>query len=168
MHLLHSKEWSLRYSPGLGNPFGCVVTLCVGEGLRENNATYSALHRFQSLHPLPTIKLGPSGADSLGGGEWACVPSRTLWVSPVNSPVRLGVSPTAATPTGFFQSEVLRLYFIGLEPWVLQSVSLPSCSSWFICTQMWDDPLHQHLLACPSPLATTLLPGCLSLPLLPL
>ena len=36
-------------------------------------------------------------------GGWVCAHSRTLWVSPMNSPVRLGVSPTAAsTPTGVF------------------------------------------------------------------
>ena len=34
-------------------------------------------------------------------GGWVCVHSRTLWVSPTNSPVRLGVSPTATTSTGF-------------------------------------------------------------------
>ena len=34
---------------------------------------------------------------------WVCVPSRALWVSPMNSHVRLGVSPaTASTPTGVF------------------------------------------------------------------
>ena len=34
---------------------------------------------------------------------WACVRSRTLWVSPTTSPVRLGVSPAASsTPTGVF------------------------------------------------------------------
>ena len=34
---------------------------------------------------------------------WACARSRPLWVSPMNSPVRLGVSPTAAsTPMGVF------------------------------------------------------------------
>ena len=45
--------------------------------------------------------MGPSGADSLGG--WVCVHSRPLWVSPANSPVRLGVSPAAASPpTGVF------------------------------------------------------------------
>ena len=47
----------------------------------------------------------------------------TLWVSPRNSPVRLGVSPTAAsTPTGVF-SQCLRLYFPVLEPWVPWSVT---------------------------------------------
>ena len=36
-------------------------------------------------------------------GGWACACSRTLWVSPTNSPVKLGVSPAAAsTPTGFY------------------------------------------------------------------
>ena len=57
---------------------------------------------FQSLPPLLTTKLGPSGADSRVG-RWACVCSRLLWVSPTNSPVRLGFSPAAAsTPMGVF------------------------------------------------------------------
>ena len=57
---------------------------------------------FQSLPPLPTIKLGPSSADSQVGG-WACACSRPLWVSPTNSPVCLGVSPAAtSTPTCVF------------------------------------------------------------------
>ena len=56
----------------------------------------------------------------------------------MNSPMRLGVSPAAATPTGFYRQRFLRLYFPGLELWVVQSVLLPSCPSWFIFTQMWD------------------------------
>ena len=48
-------------------------------------------------------------------------------------------------PHRCFQSVVLRLYFPALEPWVAQSVSLPSCSSWFIHTPMWDHLLHQPL-----------------------
>ena len=64
-------------------------------------------------------------------------------------------------PHRFFQSEVLRLYFPELEPWVAQSVSLPSCSSWFICTRMWDCPVHQLL-----PRHESSLPGCPSAPLL--
>ena len=64
---------------------------------------------FQSLPPLPTIKLGPSGADSPGG--WVCVRSRSLWVSPTNSPVRLGVSPAAAsTLTDVFNQRFEALY----------------------------------------------------------
>ena len=60
---------------------------------------------FQSFPLLPTIKLGPSGADSQVGGF--CVRSRTLWVPPANSPVRLGVSPAAAsTPIGVFSQRL--------------------------------------------------------------
>ena len=53
--------------------------------------------RFQSLPSLPTIKLRPS---------------RPLWVSPTNSPVRLGVSPAAAasTPTGVFNQRFEALF----------------------------------------------------------
>ena len=64
---------------------------------------------FQSLPLLPTIKLGPSGADSRVGG--ACARSRPLWVSPTNSPVRLGVSPAAAsTPMGVFTQRFEALF----------------------------------------------------------
>ena len=41
-------------------------------------------------------------------------------------------------PHRFFLLEALRLYFPALAPWVTRSVSLPSCSSCFIHTQMWD------------------------------
>ena len=42
-------------------------------------------------------------ADCALSSEWVCVHSRTLWVSPTNSSVRLGVFPAAAsTPTGVF------------------------------------------------------------------
>ena len=46
-------------------------------------------------------------------------------------------------PHRFFQSEILRLYFHAMELWVSRSVWLPSCSSRFICTQIWDHSLHQ-------------------------
>ena len=77
------------------------MTLYVGEGLSGSNGARFTLLGFQSFTPLPTIKLGPSGAGSRVGG-----PVHTLgspWVSPTTSPVRLGVSPAAApTPTGAF------------------------------------------------------------------
>ena len=43
-------------------------------------------------------------------------------------------------PHRFFQPEVLKLSFPTLEPWVVWSVSLPSCSSRFIRVQIWDYP----------------------------
>ena len=59
-------------------------------------------------------------------------------------------------PYRCFQSEALRLYFPVLEPWVARSVSLPSCSSQFICSRMWDCPTTSLHPACPSPPASSL------------
>ena len=77
---------------------------------------------FQSLPWLPTIKLGHSGADSrVGGLVYVLGPCGSLQ-RPL-SPVRLGVSPAASTPTGVF-SQRFETLFPTLEPWVVQSVSL--------------------------------------------
>ena len=74
--------------------------------------------------------------------EWvACARSRPLWVSPTSSPVRLGVSPAATSTPCFFSLRGLRLYFPALEPWVVQSVSLPCRSSWFLSVRMWGRDL---------------------------
>ena len=42
-----------------------------------------------------------------------------------------------------FSVRGLKLYFPALEPWVVWSISLPSCSSQFICPRMWDRPVCQ-------------------------
>ena len=87
-------------SLGRGNAGHCAVTLYVGEGPRGSNGARSTLHRLcHSLcYPQSNWALW---CCFLGG--WVCVHSRPLWVSPTNSPVRLGVSPSAAsTPTGVF------------------------------------------------------------------
>ena len=63
---------------------------------------------FQSLPPLPTSKVGPSGADSRVGG---LVHALGSCGSPMNSPVRLGVSPAAAsTPTGVCSQRLEALF----------------------------------------------------------
>ena len=79
-----------------------------GRGRRGNSAALLSAS-FQSLPLLPTSKLGPSGADSCLGG-WVCVCFRTLWVSPTNSSVRLGVSPTTSTPTGVLNQRFEALF----------------------------------------------------------
>ena len=53
---------------------------------------------------------------------------------------RRSVSTYAAIlvlPARVFSIRGLRLYFPELEPWVVQSASLPDRSSWFIYTRMW-------------------------------
>ena len=126
-----------------------------GRGQRGNYAACSALSRFQSLPPLPTSKLGPSGTDSWTGGsvhvlgphgslQWTL-----LWgweFLPLPQP------PQVVTARGF------EAFFPILETCVVWSVSLPGCSSWFMLTQMWD---HQPPLCHASSL-----PGCPSPPLL--
>ena len=69
-------------------------------GWRGGNATCSGLDQLSVTSPDTHKKIGPFWCWFPGG--WFCVHSRTLWVSPMNSPVRLGVSPAASTPTGVF------------------------------------------------------------------
>ena len=100
---------------------------------------------FQSLLPLPTIILGPSGADSwVGGfayilGPCGCLQWTLLW--------GWEFLPLPPQPPQVFSISCLRLFFPKLELWVAWSVSLPSSSSRFICTRMWDRPVH-NLLPC--------------------
>ena len=74
----------------------------------------------------------------------------------------VGTFSCCCNPHRFFQSEVLRLYFTLVEPWVAQYVWLPSYSSWFICMQMWGGRSTSHHLTCPSPSAADWL-GVLSI-----
>ena len=76
----------------------------------------------------------------------------------MNCPLRLGDSSATSTLTGLFSQWFEAL---PLEPWVVRSVSFPSCSSWFIHVQMWDRLLYQPLPCCKSSSS-----GCPSLPLL--
>ena len=85
------------------------MTLYVGEGPRGSNGTCSALCRFSVTSTTNHNQTGPLWCCFLSG--WACVHSRPLWVSPMNSPVRLGVSPVAASiPTGVFNQRFEALF----------------------------------------------------------
>ena len=61
-HLLHCKEWSLRYLPGQGNPSSWVVALYMdgGGGPRGTNATCSALSQLSVTSPTIYKQIGPS------------------------------------------------------------------------------------------------------------
>ena len=117
---------------------------------RGNNATCSALSWLSVTSPGIHKQIGPFWCWFPGG--WACIGSRTVWVSPVSSLVRLGVSPATATPTGLYSQRFWGFLFPMLEPGVVWSVSLPSCSSRFIRMQMWDCPVLQLPPCCVSSL----------------
>ena len=94
--------------PGWANAGCFAVTLYVGEGPRGSNGARSPLHQISVFHSATHSQTGPLWCWFPSG--WACARSRPLWVSPMTSPVRLGVSPAAATtPTGVFnqRSEAL-------------------------------------------------------------
>ena len=79
---------------------------------------------------------------------WACARSRPLWVSPMTSPVRLGVSPAAAQPPRVFSIRGLRLYFPALEPWVALSALLPTVCLVYLCMNVGTRGATRHS-ACP-------------------
>ena len=81
-----------------------------GGGVREGTLLLAQLSAgFQSLPLLPTSKLGPTGDDSRVGG-CVCVHSRTLWVSPMNSP-EAGSFSHHCNPHRFLQPEVFETLF---------------------------------------------------------
>ena len=83
--------------------------LYVGEGPRGSNGSRSTLHRTPNFHSATHNQTGPLWCWFPSG--WACAHSRPLWVSPMTSPVRLGVSPAAApTPTGVFNQRIEALF----------------------------------------------------------
>ena len=87
----------------------------------------------------------------------------------MNSTMRWEFLPVWPQPPQVFSVCGLRLYFLALEPWVVWSVLLRSCPSWFISTRMWNHPLHSpppRWVCQPLPCRESSLPGCLSLPLL--
>ena len=94
---------------GRGNAGRCTVTLYLGEGPRGSNSACSILHRISVFHSTTHNQTGPLWCWFPSG--WACACSRPQWVSPMTSPVRLGVSPAAApTPTGVFNQRFEALF----------------------------------------------------------
>ena len=82
---------------------------------------------FQSLPPVPTIKLGPSGADfQVGGLVHTLGPCGSLWQRLLWGREFLLLPPQ---PSRVFSIRGLRLYCPVLEPWVARSALLPRHSS---------------------------------------
>ena len=110
-------------------------------------------------------------------GGWVCVHSSSLWVSSRNSPVRLGVSLAAATPTSFYSQKFWGFISLGcmvcITPQLLilvylhSNVGLPQSAS--CCLASPSPPCTTSPAQCSSCCFAVhpLRPGCPSLPLLP-
>ena len=134
---------------------------------------------FQSLPPLPTIKLGPSGADSQVGGL-VHAPSPCGSLQRPLSPVRLGVSPAAAsTPTGVFNQRFEALFRRAGALGCVVCFAPPPFLPVYLCANVGPqgllaaalpDLFHNlppHWLREPLPCHKFSPPGCPSPPLLP-
>ena len=140
-----------------------------GRGLRGNDGTCSALCWISVTSPATHKQSGPFWCCFRSG--WVCVHSGTLWVSPTNSPVRLGVSPAAlSTPTGVFNqwSEALFPQAGTLGCTVCHPVHrlLPCGPAAALPTSLHNPPAHW--VRQPPPCYKSSPLSCPSLPLLPL
>ena len=132
-----------------------------GSDKRENSAICSALTSLSVTSPTTHKQIGPFWCWFPGG--WVCAHSRTLWVSPSNSPLRIGISLAAATPTGFYHQRFWGFISLcwnpglcGLSSSLIVHPGLSACE----CRTAPSSSCH---LALPHPLH----PGCWSLPFLP-
>ena len=112
---LFVKWWSLRCSLGQSNAGLCAVILYVGEGPRASNGTCSTACQISVTPSATHNQIGPFCCCFPSESVFVC--SRALWVSPPYSPVRLGVSPAAAsTPTGVFNQRFEALFPLCWSP----------------------------------------------------
>ena len=138
--------------PGWANAGCFAVTLYVGEGPRGSNGTCSTLHQTSIFHTTTHNHTGPLWCWFPSG--WVCARPRPLWVSPMTSPVRLGVSPAAApTPTGVFNQRFEALFPCAGALGCMVCFA-PRRLSQFICVRVWG--LGMLPTAPPAPFSATL------------
>ena len=128
-----------------------------GRGLRGSNGARSTLHQLLVTPSATHNQIGPLWCWFPSG--WACAHSRPSWVSPMTSPVRLGVSPAATpTPTGAFNQRSEALF---PHPGALGYLVCfaPHRLSWFICARVWGRGVLPTAL--PAPFSATLSPALL-------
>ena len=148
----------------------------MGEGQRGSNGACSTLHPTPIFHSATHNQIGPLWCWFPSGS--ACARSRPLWVSPMTSPVRLGVSPAAApTPMGVFNQRFEALfprvgalgYVVCFAPCRLSSFSVGECGVAGSASGQTACPFRPTLRQSRSlhGNSSPLRPGCPSPPLLP-
>ena len=134
--ICYFKGRSLRCSPGWGNAGCCAVMLYVGEGPRGSNGACSTLHWVSATPSASHNQIGPLWCWFLS--RWTCAHSRSPWVSPTTSSVRLGVSPAASpTRTGVFNQRFEALFprdralgcVVSFAPAVCPGLSVRKCGA---------------------------------------
>ena len=146
-----------------------------GRGQRGNSATCSALCWLSVTSSATHKQIRPFWCWFTGAS--VCVHSRTLWVSPMNSPVRLGVSLATSSPTDFFS----QMFWSFLSPlwnpgllslshspillriYQLENVVQPALSA---ATLLSPPAILPSLVCQPPPCLEYSPPGCRFLPLL--
>ena len=116
-----------------------------GRGPRGSNGACSTLRWFSVTSFTTHNEIEPFWC--CFPSEWVCVHSRTLWVSPTNSPVRLGVSLAATSaPTGVFNQRFEALFphagTLGCAVWHLVHQLLPHRRAASVPTQLHNPPPH--------------------------
>ena len=140
---------------GRGNAGCCAVTLYVGEGPSGSNGARLTVLQISIFHSDTHNQTGPLWCWFPSG--WACAHSRSLWVSPTTSPVRLGVSPAAApTRRGAFNQRFEALFPPSWSPGLHGLLRSPPFVR-FICGRMWCRGVLPATL--PAPLSATLSPA---------
>ena len=158
--------------------------LYVGEGRRGSNGACSTICGISVTVSATHNQTGPLQCSFLSG--WACAHSRLLWVSLTNSPVRLGVSPAAAsTPTSVFNQSFEALFLgagalgcgvcfaplLFLPVYLCANVELqglPATTLWGLLAAAWSALFHNlppRWVRQPPPCRKSSPPSRLSLPL---
>ena len=110
-----------------------------GRGPIGSSGACSTLCRFSVTPSANQNQIGPFWFCFLSG--WACARSRPLWVSPTNSPERLGVSPAStSTPTGVFSQRFEALFPPHWNSGLLCHLVHPLLPCWPVAA--WPAPLH--------------------------
>ena len=147
------RSGTLGICQGGATHVAALLSCMWGRGLRGNNVTCSALCWLSITSSANHRQIGPFWCWFLGW--WVCVCSRTLWVCPTNSSVRLGVSPVPST-SAVFSVRGFEALFPRTASLSYAAVSFPRCSSLFIPHKFGTACSSSHCFACPGPPVTAL------------
>ena len=132
----------------------CCGAVC-GGGVWEGTMMLVQLCCQLSVTSATHKQIGPFWCWFPGG--WVCVCVRTLWVSPMNSPVSLGVYPAVSALTGFFSQRFWGFIFQHWNPGLHDLFGFPVFPPGLSTRKCGNTLSASCHLAHPGPPATSLL-----------